>query len=58
MQEIVKTGKISPMRYKKIQEAYTEFTKAMLDEVFGPNPIPEGLAEEVEKEEGGTVNEK
>jgi hypothetical protein len=30
----------------------------MLDEVFGSNPIPEGLAEEVEKEEGGTVNEK
>lgn len=56
MQEISKTGKISPARYTKIQQAYTEFIKAMTDEVFGSNPLPEGLAEEAAKEEGGTTN--
>lgn len=50
MQEMSKTGKVSPMRLKKIQEAYTEFAKSMIDEVFGSNPVP---AELENKEEGG-----
>lgn len=58
MQEISKTNKISPVRYQKIQAAYTEFIKAMTDEVFGASPIPSGLEEEAEKEEGGTTNGK
>jgi hypothetical protein len=59
MQEIAKTGKISPTRYQKIQEAYTEFIKSLTDEVFGANPLPEGLTEEAAKEEeGGTDNVK
>lgn len=46
MQEIQKTGKISPMRYKKIQDAYVEFIKALTDEVFGnSNEIPEDINE-------------
>jgi hypothetical protein len=61
MQEISKTGKISPMRYKKIQEAYTEFIKAMTDEVFGASPLPEGIVEQAaleESTEGGDKNVK
>ena len=50
MQEMSKTGKVSPMRLKKIQEAYTEFAKSMIDEVFGTNPMPAELENE---EEGG-----
>lgn len=50
-QELQKTGKITPMRFEKIKEAYTEFAHSLVDEVFGNNPIPEGL-EENEKEEG------
>ena len=51
MQEIAKTGKISPFRYKNIQDAYTEFIKAMTDEVFGPSPLPEGIEEQATLEE-------
>lgn len=51
--EMEKKGYLTPVRMKQVQAAYTEFTQAMVDEVFGPNPIPEGLEEEVEKEEGG-----
>jgi hypothetical protein len=58
MQEISKTGKISPTRYQKIQEAYTEFIKSLTDEVFGASPLPEGLTEEAAKEEGGTEDVK
>lgn len=50
MQEIQKTGKISPMRYKKIQDAYVDFIKALTDEVFGnSNDIPEDINEENEE---------
>ena len=38
---------------KQVQAAYTEFIMAMVDEVFGSNPIPEGLEEEAAKEEEG-----
>ena len=51
--EMEKKGYLTPMRMKQVQAAYTEFTQAMVDEVFGPNPIPEGLEKEVEEEEGG-----
>lgn len=51
MQEVSKRGVLSPVRYKNLQEAYLEFVKSMTDEVFGSNPIPEGLEESVNKEE-------
>lgn len=51
--EMEKKGYLTPVRMKQVQAAYTEFTQAMVDEVFGPNPIPEGLEKEVEEEEGG-----
>lgn len=47
--EMSKKGTLTPMRMKQLQEAYTEFSKAMCEEVFGDNPIPEGLEEEVEE---------
>jgi hypothetical protein len=50
--EVSKRGVISPQRYKAIQAAYSEFIAAMTEEVFGPNPIPEGLEEEINEEEG------
>lgn len=46
--EMNKKGTLSPIRMKQLQDAYIEFSKAMCDEVFGNNPIPEGL--EVEEE--------
>ena len=49
--EMQKKGYLTPMRMKQLQAAYMDFTQAMLDEVFGSNPIPEGLEEEAEKEE-------
>ena len=51
-QELQKTGKITPMRFEKIKEAYTEFAHSLVDEVFGSNPIPENLEEEINNEEG------
>lgn len=51
-QELQKTGKITPMRFEKIKEAYTEFAHSLVDEVFGNNPIPESLEEDINKEEG------
>ena len=51
--EVSKRGVISPQRYKAIQAAYSEFISAMIDEVFGSSPIPEGLEEEINKEEEG-----
>lgn len=51
--EIEKKGYLSPMRMKQVQAAYVEFTQAMVDEVFGPSPIPEGLEDEIKEEEGG-----
>lgn len=52
MQEADKKGSLTPMRYKNLQAAYTEFIKSMTDEVFGSNPIPDGLEEDINKEEG------
>jgi hypothetical protein len=51
MQEMSRTGKVTPVRLQKIQAAYTEFAKSMLDEVFGSNPLPEELEEDNEKKE-------
>lgn len=51
MQEMAKTGKVTPVRLQKIQAAYTEFAKSMLDEVFGSNPLPEEPEEDNEKKE-------
>lgn len=51
--EVSKRGVISPQRYKAIQASYSEFIQAMIEEVFGSNPIPEGLEEEINKEEEG-----
>lgn len=46
--EMSKKGTLTPMRMKKLQEAYTEFAHAMCDEVFGSNPVPEELLKEEE----------
>jgi hypothetical protein len=51
--EMMKKGYLTPMRMKQLQAAYMEFTKSMVDEVFGEEPIPEGLEEEAEREEEG-----
>jgi fumarylacetoacetate (FAA) hydrolase family protein len=52
-QEMQKTGKLTPMRFQKIKEAYTEFAQSMVDEVFGSNPIPAELEQEIKEEENG-----
>lgn len=51
MQEADKRGVLSPNRYKNLQAAYTEFINSMIEEVFGSNPIPEGLEDDVNNEE-------
>lgn len=56
MQEASKRGSLTPMRYKNLQKAYQEFIQSMVDEVFGENPIPEGLEDEVNKEEENEKN--
>lgn len=56
MLEINKKGYLSPMRMKKLQEAYTEFTQSMVDEVFGASPMPDTAEiddNNIENEEGG-----
>lgn len=56
MLEINKKGYLSPMRMKKLQEAYTEFTQSMVDEVFGASPMPDTAKiddNNIENEEGG-----
>lgn len=55
MLEINKKGYLSPMRMKKLQEAYTEFTQSMVDEVFGASPMPDTaeIDDNIENEEGG-----
>lgn len=45
-QEMSKKGTLSPIRLKKLQEAYNEFIHSMVEEVFGSNPLPEGLEQE------------
>lgn len=51
MTEANKNGYVNRNRYQKVQEAYQEFIQAMIDEVFGATPIPEGLEEDITKEE-------
>ena len=53
LSEVSKTNAISKNRYQKIQEAYMDFTNAMIEEVFGPksgNPTEPAEAEEVKEE--------
>lgn len=59
--EMNKKGYLSPMRMKNLQAAYTDFIQAMVEEVFGPNPIPEGLEDEIneqENEKGGVKRDE
>lgn len=49
MQENVRQGFVSKARYQKIQEAYTEFIKSLIDYVFG-TPVNQKLKEEEEEE--------
>lgn len=47
MSEVTKTGSISKARYQKIQQAYSDFTNAMIEEVFAPKTIGAKPIEEV-----------
>lgn len=47
--ESKKSGFVSKARYQKIQEAYNEFVKAVLDYVF-ETPTTQKLKEEEEEE--------
>jgi len=49
--EARKQGYVTKMRYQKLQAAYLEFTKAVTEEVFGPNSDKMNLEEEGEGEE-------
>ena len=49
--ESKKSGFVSKTRYQKIQEAYNEFVKAVLDYVF-ETPTNQKLKEEEEEENG------
>lgn len=56
-QEESKQKYISKNRYQKIQDAYIEFTKSLIEEVFGVAPIVnENGEEEVEEPNLGVVN--
>lgn len=48
--EARKQGFVSKMRYQKLQAAYIEFTKAVIEEVFGPESDKMNLGEENENE--------
>lgn len=47
MSEVTKTGSISKARYQKIQQAYSDFTNAMIEEVFAPKTTGAKPIEEV-----------
>lgn len=51
--EMDKKGTVTPIRMKALQEAYLEFSKAMCNEVFSQDSIPEGLVETGGLVEGG-----
>ena len=51
LMESKKSGFVSKTRYQKIQEAYNEFVKAVLDYVF-ETPTNQKLKEEEEEENG------
>lgn len=40
LQELKRNGFVNKQRYVKLQEAYTAFINAILDDVFGANPSP------------------
>lgn len=40
LQELKRNSFVNKTRYVKLQEAYTAFVNAVLDDVFGPNPSP------------------
>lgn len=50
MTEVTKTGAISKARYQKIQEAYSDFTNAMIDEIFAPK-VKIGSKQAIEEEQ-------
>lgn len=51
MSEVTKTGAISKARYQKIQQAYSDFTNAMIEEVFAPKTTIGGAKSESTEEE-------
>lgn len=48
--EARRQGFVSKMRYQKLQAAYIDFSKAVIEEVFGPNSENMNLGEENENE--------
>lgn len=48
-QEVKKQGFLSKMRFQKLEAAYMEFVRSMIEGVFGPNPEP--IKEEPEDNE-------
>jgi hypothetical protein len=53
LQELKRNGFVNKARYQKLQQAYTEFINAVLDDVFGPNPSPIVNEDENLEENGG-----
>lgn len=51
MSEVSKTGAVTKSRYQKLQQTYTDFTNAMIDEVFRPSTGFTSKKEEVVEEE-------
>lgn len=51
MSEVSKTGAVTKNRYQKLQQTYTDFTNAMIDEVFRPSTGFTSKKEEVVEEE-------
>ena len=50
MIEAKKQGFVTKMRYQKLQDAYMEFIKGLMEDVFGPNPEPIPEEDEVNEE--------
>lgn len=53
LQELKRNGFVNKTRYQKLQQAYTEFINAVLEDVFGPNPSPIVNEDENLEENGG-----
>ena len=53
LQELKRNKFVNKTRYVKLQEAYTAFINAILDDVFGPNPSPIVNEDENLEENGG-----
>lgn len=50
-QELAKTGKLTPIRFQKLKEAYAEFAQAVQNEVFNGSPLSAELEKEIEEED-------